>query len=207
MNQSIGMNSMVPQPHSEYSELMENPQYQKLWDVWQQITADVERVKKDAENPHFKSKHATINSVLETLEVEFKKHNVSAVQPLVYEMGKQFLVTYLVMKGVGALQIGKIVIPELGGSNTAQVVGSIITYVRRYSLLAAFSLQTEDDDGNSASSATVVASVDDALKKMRTATDLQAADLHYKAALKAASPSDRSAIIQEYTSIKNRLSS
>lgn len=199
MNQPIDEANMAALP---------TDQHQKLWDVWQRITADVERVKKDAENPHYKSKHATINSVLETLEVEFKKHNVSIVQPLVYEGGKQFLTTYLVMQGVGALQVGKIAIPELGGSNTAQVVGSIITYVRRYSLLAAFSLQTEDDDGNSASSGNAaVASVDDALKKMRTATDLQAAELNYKAALKAASPSDRSAIIQEYTSIKNRLSS
>lgn len=106
-------------------------------------------VKKDASNPAFRTKYATLQSVLETVEGPLSDNGLVLLQR--FDVGD-----------TGPLLITEIVHAESGQSITSAVpvvskdptdpqkMGGAITYYRRYSLLALLGLAPEDDDGNSA---------------------------------------------------------
>ena len=104
-------------------------------------------VKKEKENPYFKSKYADINMILELLYPQLEKEGLTLSQPLTTIDGKPAIKTIITD---GTEKIEEItLIPDL---QDAQKMGSVITYFRRYSLVSMFGLMTEeDDDGNLAS--------------------------------------------------------
>jgi hypothetical protein len=104
-------------------------------------------VKKEKENPYFKSKYADINMILELLYPQLEKEGLTLSQPLTTIDGKPAIKTIITD---GTEKIEEItLIPDL---QDAQKMGSVITYFRRYSLVSIFGLMTEeDDDGNLAS--------------------------------------------------------
>ena len=114
------------------------------------FNAKVGKVSKDANNPFFKNKYATIDNIIEE------------IRPILAEFGLSIL---QLPSGDGAsVQISTLLIHESGEwlesetltmkpvKNDPQGMGSAITYARRYSLQSFLSLNTgEDDDGNNAS--------------------------------------------------------
>ncbi len=103
-------------------------------------------IKKDAENPFFKSKYAPLDSIL------------PIILPLLKEVG---LVITQIPNGtqlktiIAHIESGEFVEGNadlINDKNTAQGLGSAITYMRRYALVSMLGLNTEaDDDGNKAS--------------------------------------------------------
>ena len=101
-------------------------------------------IKKVSTNPHFKSKYADLNEVLDVIS-----------EPL-NECGLMFIQT---PQADGLKTVIRLIenseetihgfIPFIGISDM-QKLGSALTYCRRYSLVTMLRLEQEDDDGNNA---------------------------------------------------------
>lgn len=106
----------------------------------------VATIKKDGENPFFKSKYATLENVIETIRKPLSEAGLSFAQ---FPCGENELTTIIMHISGEYLQSTVKINPK---DNTPQSQGSAITYMRRYALSAVLGLATEeDDDGNEAS--------------------------------------------------------
>jgi len=104
---------------------------------------------KDATNPHFKNKYATLESVIDATKEIANKHGIIISQPLGKDEHGQYVETLLMVDG--ELQSKTMLSSKcylvLDKANM-QGLGSAITYARRYALAALFCISQEDDDGN-----------------------------------------------------------
>lgn len=112
---------------------------------------EVSAIKKDMENPYFKSQYFDVNAVIESIKPILNKVGLVILQPLTVIDGKTAIKTILLDSDTGAEYSEASPITELA---KAQEMGSSITYFRRYHLVSMLLLQGEqDDDGNVASQA------------------------------------------------------
>lgn len=124
--------------------------FEKLLKIQQEIKA----IKKDSDNPFFKSKYFDINSLLAEVKPILNKHGVLLLQGLTNIDGKPALETRLIgvkdnPEIVGGGDISYTVpLPEMPDPQKA---GSAITYFRRYAIQSLLALEAEDDDANFAS--------------------------------------------------------
>ncbi len=115
---------------------------QRLLEFQKQINV----IKKDAKNPHFKNTYATLKQVL------------SEVKPILSEVG--LLITQPIdERGIGTvITDGKdsvaSFIPMPNGLPPQQL-GSAISYFRRYTICSLLSLEIDDDDANTTNKAIV----------------------------------------------------
>jgi len=110
---------------------------------------EVSAIKKDMENPYFKSQYFDVNAVIESIKPILNKVGLVVLQPLTLIDGKTAIKTILLDSDTGAEYSEVSPITELA---KAQEMGSSITYFRRYHLVSMLLLQGEqDDDGNIAS--------------------------------------------------------
>lgn len=104
---------------------------------------------KDATNPHFKTRYADLASIMDACRGPLTKHGLSVVQlPGRGDDGAVTLTTML-MHASGQ-HIGSTVGARPAQENP-QVVGSILTYLRRYALASVVGVVSDDDDGEVAS--------------------------------------------------------
>lgn len=101
--------------------------------------------KKDAKNPFFKSKYATLNSVYEAVAQALLSNGLTIIQPI---CGDSVETTLIHASGQFITSSCPIVCAK---ANDPQAMGSAITYARRYSLASLLGVMTdEDDDGEKA---------------------------------------------------------
>lgn len=109
--------------------------------------------KKDATNPHFKSRYADLASVWDACREALTKHGLSVLQSprgVVTEAGAWAVeLETCLLHTSGQWMADTLTVPV--GKADAQGVGSAVTYARRYSLAAFVGVAPEDDDGNAAS--------------------------------------------------------
>lgn len=118
--------------------------YKKLADFQAQIHV----VPFDKENPHFKSKFASLASVVKTCAPVLAKCGLAYSQ--IFVGGE--IVTILADTETGEKIESIIRIPVAETAN-AQQIGSAVTYMKRYALLAILGVVGDDDDGNQATTA------------------------------------------------------
>ena len=113
-----------------------------------QAQGEVENATKSATNPHFKSRYADLAEVLNTVRPTFARHGLAIVQSVSTEQQLVTVATTIAHKE-GGFVTSSLSCP----APTAKVqdLGSIVTYLRRYSLSAMAGISQEDDDGNAAS--------------------------------------------------------
>lgn len=110
---------------------------------------EIDAATKSASNPHFKSKYADLTAVIEAVKPALIGHGLFFTQrPQPSENGVT-IETVLHHAGGESLSLGSLFVPA--NKNDAQGFGSALTYARRYALVTAFGVPTEDDDGNAAS--------------------------------------------------------
>lgn len=110
-----------------------------------QFHSEVNPVKKDSENPFFRSKYAPLENIIEEIKIPLKNSKLSYTQ---FPTGNNSLVTILMHESGEYIESTMQMSPK---ENTPQGQGSAITYMRRYALSAILGLATEeDDDGNEA---------------------------------------------------------
>jgi len=127
-----------------------------------------EHARKDADNPFFKSRYATLASVLDAAKNPLAECGLAVSQVIDYNEGGIFLETIL-MHSSGEWISGCYPIKPL--KPDPQSLGSAITYSRRQSFSAITGIAADDDDGNSASQ--VSAPAVNGLKTFKQATDLK----------------------------------
>jgi hypothetical protein len=131
MKKSEQFEDLIPKPNTIWF---------KLWKAKQEIEA----VKKNAKNPHFKNNYADINALIEAVEPVLLKYNLLLMQPI--ENG--CVVTRIVDCESGDSVESTMRLPEI---QDPQRVGSAVTYYRRYTLQSLMTLQAEDTDAQDVS--------------------------------------------------------
>lgn len=102
-------------------------------------------IKKDADNPFYKSKYAPLDSILPIITPILKEVGLVITQI----PNENKLITKIVHLESGEIIEGSADL--ILDKQTAQGQGSAITYMRRYALVSMLGLNTEeDDDGNKA---------------------------------------------------------
>lgn len=110
---------------------------------------EIEAATKSANNPHFKSKYADLGAVIDALKPALIKHGLFFTQRPEPSEGGVTVSTVLHHASGESMELGTLFVPA--NKNDAQAFGSALTYARRYALVTAFGVPTEDDDGNAAS--------------------------------------------------------
>jgi hypothetical protein len=106
-------------------------------------------IKFDSINPFLKNHYASLGSVIETARATLAKYGLSASQLTFGDDGVIGVETVLMhSSGEWISQSVSMQIGEEKGKSSAQVAGSIITYLRRYALASMLGLYAdEDSDG------------------------------------------------------------
>lgn len=103
-------------------------------------------VKKDAINPFYKSKYATLDTIWETIRKPLSENGLSVAQTMNLIDDKSVLETTLYHTSGEWISGTQLVNPV---KDDPQSLGSAISYARRYSLSAILGIVTdEDDDAN-----------------------------------------------------------
>ncbi|MBD7984442.1 ERF family protein [Sporosarcina sp. Sa2YVA2] len=114
---------------------------------------EVKQPMKDKDNPFFKSKYVPLENVVEAITETAPKHGLSFLQYPVNQDERVGIVTLLMHSSGEWIETEPIFAKP--GKNDAQATGSVVTYLKRYSLSAVFGITSdEDDDGNNASQPT-----------------------------------------------------
>ncbi len=113
-----------------------------------QVQAVLEGAKTTAENPHFKSKYATLEDVWKACRKPLTDNGLCVIQLTEGNGDGNVGVTTILAHRAGASIKGTLTLkPDRPGP---QAAGSAITYARRYGLMAIVGLSPTDDDGEAA---------------------------------------------------------
>ena len=103
---------------------------------------------KSSTNPHFRSKYADLSACIEAVITALNNNGIYLMQLTDEHDGGVKVSTTFIHESGEQLSAGSLFMPAV--KHDAQGYGSALSYARRYSLMAACSLATEDDDGNQA---------------------------------------------------------
>lgn len=111
--------------------------------------AELENVGKDATNPAYRSRYATLAGVLSEVRPKLAKHGISILQAPVNGDGTSIGIVTRLMHSSGQWIEGEFYVSPTKAD--AQGAGSAITYARRYCLMAVAGVgPADDDDGEAA---------------------------------------------------------
>lgn len=114
--------------------------------AFNKVQSSLESAKKDATNPHFKSRYASLASVNETIMDKIGAAGFCLLSGCQTHEDRPQLVTTLYHVDGHSESFSYPLIK----TDNPQHLASAITYARRYSICALFNLSVEDDDGNAA---------------------------------------------------------
>lgn len=107
--------------------------------------SEMDAVYKNATNPAFKSKYADLASVMEAVMPALSKNGLALMQSASFEDDVVSVETMILHTSGGSASTVLSAKPQ---NATPQGIGSVQTYLRRYSLMAITGVAPEDDDGN-----------------------------------------------------------
>src|SRR5690606_30175798 len=109
--------------------------------------SEVANPEKKGINPHFKSKYAELDEIINTIRPTLEKNGLAFIQNPIHEDGKVGVYTLLIHKSGEFIQFDPVMIPLQKA--TPHQVGAALTYAKRYSLSSALGIAAEEDaDGN-----------------------------------------------------------
>lgn len=108
----------------------------------------IKDVSKDATNPFFHSRYATLGSTIEACKDILNANNFVVLQPIQSDQDGVYVCTTLIHVSGGKIE-SRLRINQKE-QNNPQAQGSAITYARRYALQSLLCMNADDDDGNNA---------------------------------------------------------
>lgn len=115
-----------------------------LWASLLACQAEIGKAAKDATNPHFRNRYATLDSVWQAVRPTLSKAGIVVTN----HIDGNAVITTITHAKTGECISSEFPVPA---NLTPQQMGSAITYARRYNLCALLQVMTgEDDDGNAA---------------------------------------------------------
>ena len=102
-------------------------------------------------NPAFKSKYADLGACLDAVDDALLANGIALMQETFMDDTGVTVETVFIHESGETLRGGRLHVPA--SKQDPQGYGSALSYARRYSLMAACGIATEDDDGNAASKA------------------------------------------------------
>lgn len=127
---------------------MTNNEHPTLATAMATAFASFEAAAKDAKNPHFKSKYADLPAVIDAIKPALIANRLFFTQATHDVEGGVCIETQVHHESGESMSFGRLFVPA--SKNDAQAFGSALTYARRYSLMTAFGIPAEDDDGTAA---------------------------------------------------------
>jgi len=111
-----------------------------------QAQAEFPAIKFDSTNPFLKNKFASLGAVIEGTRPVLAKHGLSVIQ-LSFSEGELFGVETILLHSSGEFisERMSMAADDEKGKSAAQVAGSIITYIRRYSLASILGIYSDED--------------------------------------------------------------
>ncbi|MBP5509863.1 MAG: ERF family protein [Kiritimatiellae bacterium] len=145
-----GIGEVEAELRAKIDELKRKPPV-NLYAAIHKAQAQIETVRKNSENPHFKSKYATIDEIWETVRKALNGAGLIVFCTIETRGDKKELTTH-----VAEIKSGEEVscsFPIVAQATGPQAIGSAMTYARRYTLTALLEIVTgdgADDDGEAA---------------------------------------------------------
>jgi hypothetical protein len=97
-------------------------------------------------NPHYKSKYATLDDILNAIDRSLAERDLVLMQPTLVRDGQTIVKTVIYHTGSGEEISSELLLPS---NLEPQKMGSAISYYRRYGLCSLLAIVAdEDDDGN-----------------------------------------------------------
>jgi hypothetical protein len=112
---------------------------------------EMDHAKRNQNNPHFKSSFADLSAVIDAIREPFAKNGLAYIQSPVTLIQGEVTIRTRIVHSSGQWTEGEISARPM--KNDPQGIGSAITYLRRYGLMAMVGIApADDDDGNNSSS-------------------------------------------------------
>lgn len=116
------------------------------------VQMEILPIKKDLENPFFKSMYFDINAIIASVKPILNKYGLVVEQPIMIENGRNILQTFIKDTESKEATVSSIILPDL---QDPQKLGAVISYFRRYSLQSLLFLEAEDTDANDTATKTL----------------------------------------------------
>jgi hypothetical protein len=105
--------------------------------------AEISNAKFDSTNPHFKSRYATLAAVRDSVTPALAANGIALVQATITMTDGLHLTTRLVHSSGQWIESSY---PLINDPGKPQIMGSALTYARRYSISALCNIASEEDD-------------------------------------------------------------
>jgi hypothetical protein len=135
---------------------------------------------KTSVNPHFRSKYADLAACLEAVNDALLNNGIAVYQETSMCESGVIVETVFLHESGESFKGGMLHVPA--SKQDPQGYGSALSYARRYSIMAACGIASEDDDGNAASRPKQ--DVEVALKAIKEAKDIETLKAQFNAAYK-----------------------
>ncbi len=135
---------------------------------------------KTSVNPHFRSKYADLAACLEAVNDALLNNGIAVYQETSMCESGVIVETVFLHESGESFKGGMLHVPA--SKQDPQGYGSALSYARRYSIMAACGIASEDDDGNAASRPKQ--DVEIALKGIKEARDIETLKSQFNAAYK-----------------------
>lgn len=112
--------------------------------AYSKLLSSINSIKKETENPFFKSKYADLNAIFDEVKSKIEENGFVLLQTV----EESILRTKIVHIETGEMLESRFCL--ITQKPDMQQLGSAVTYARRYSLLPMLNIECEDDDGNGA---------------------------------------------------------
>lgn len=126
-------------------------------------------IHKNKVNPHFKSKYATLDEILEAIAPALLANNLLLIQPTIVKDNLTVLKTILIHAESGEQLESELTIPTIADP---QKLGAAMTYYRRFSICSLLAIAPDDDDDGTTAKATATVNREVELRNLMTELNL-----------------------------------
>ena len=131
--------------------------------------AQFKPIHKNKVNPHYKSKYATLDEILEAIAPALLANNLLLIQPTIVKDNSTVLKTILIHAESGEQLESELTIPAI---TDPQKLGAAMTYYRRFSICSLLAIAPDDDDDGTTAKATTIVNREVKLRNLMTELNL-----------------------------------